>query len=146
MAEFIRDSYWTEEIKSWQTKQLTCVRCGLFFTEANNIGSLACWQHPYFPPASPGEYWPCCGRKCIRGKTAAQTGCVRADHTTLLVPFDEKHNIPIPKVFVETVLKRKFSPNVIVKPDSLANTEEYDNQEERDEADSYITVRRYELS
>lgn len=145
-ASVIEDSYWTPQIEKWKTVKLECARCGLSFYEINNIGSLACWQHPYYPAPNVGELWPCCGMNAIAGKTGRRTGCVRADHTTLHVPFDETHNVPIPKVIADRVLKRRFDKRVIVRPDSLSNTEEYASADERIEADSYVTIRRYDLS
>lgn len=139
----IRDSYWTPTVEDWKTNRLECRRCGIHFYEAENIGSLSCWQHPHYPSPNPGDRWPCCGMICKEGRTATNPGCVRADHTTLLVPFDEMHNIPIPNVIASRLLRRKFMSSVIVRPDSLSNTEEYSNAEERAEADGYITVRRY---
>lgn len=139
----IRDSYWTQTIEDWKSIKLTCSRCGTGFYEAINIGSLSCWQHPHYPAPGPGGIWQCCGMLCKEGRTGTNPGCVRADHTTLIVPFDEMHNVPIPKVIASGLLRRKFMSSVIVHPDSISNTEEYSNEEERAEADSYITVRRY---
>ena len=142
----VRDTYWSHAIEDWKTKKLQCLRCGSYFYESDNIGSLSCWQHPHYPTPLVGEAWPCCGMLCKDSKTGLNPGCIRADHTTLLVPFEEYHNVPIPSVIVRTMLRRKFKSKVIVKPDSLSNTEEYSNAEERAEADSYVTVRRYDIT
>lgn len=146
MQGLIRDSYWSDQIDKWKTTKLTCVRCGNFFNEASNIGSWLCWQHPYYPAPGQGGTWPCCGILDIGGKTGRRCGCVKADHTTLEIPFDESHNVPIPKVLVATILNRKFDKKVTVDPDSISNTEHYASMEERLEADSYVTIRRYDLS
>lgn len=145
--DLIADSYWNQTIREWKTEKRRCARCKVDYFEVDNIGRWKCWQHPC--PTLPMETtrWPCCNRLMKRGLTAEPQGCVRADHTVLLVPYDEENNIPIPKVIFEKVWKqRMFQSDSVVDPDSADNQEIYRTEEERAEADNYVTLRRYDLA
>ncbi len=53
-----------------------CVRCGLVYTEAKNVGHWKCrYFHPFFELAMPADaVYRCCNRR------TGEQGCVEADH------------------------------------------------------------------
>ena len=57
-----------------------CARCGLTFTEANNLGRWRCTAyHPLFELTMPGDRrYRCCNR------VVGEPGCVAADHNDVL--------------------------------------------------------------
>ena len=95
---FIADREWIEEINRWKSKELTCYKCGTFFYEIDNIGQWKCRQHASITPQN-GE-WSCC-KKILGTGHVSSDGCVPSDHTTLLIPYTEIHNLPIPISLVQ---------------------------------------------
>ena len=143
--KIIGDSYWSNQFTKWTTSKYKCVRCGNFFHEVDNIGRWQCWQHPVIVIPVVGEVWPCCGKKFMTAKTATNKGCVRADHSTHMLPYDEQWNTPIPSVIFEQLGLKNNAP-CIIKRDDPNNPEKYRSKAEYDEAINYKTIRRYDLN
>lgn len=124
----VGDAYWNNLLVKWKTVKLQCVNCGQPFTEYNNIGKLKCTQHPVIDRPPPGEPWPCCGAKSKIAITGTNKGCVRCDHSTKYIPYDEAWNTPIPLI----IFKQLGIPN---NSPCIVNVDNYTN---------CVTVRRYD--
>jgi hypothetical protein len=138
----IGNSYWANKLHKFKTDVKTCKRCRQRYTEASNIGRWQCSQHAvHFVPQT-GTIWPCCKQKVTNFNSPVKKGCVPADHSTFEAPYDEEHNIPVPLILATQLGLKPTMPS-IVKPDDPSNTEVYETEEDKKEADNYLVVRRY---
>jgi len=93
-----------------------------------------------FPPPR-GQKWGCCGR-ISTGKH--DLGCIPSDHSTLLVPFNNHHDIPIPRQ-IYNHMSLDLVPESIIGARSMTNTEKYSSKEEMEEdEENYLIIRRYD--
>jgi len=100
---------WDEIVITWKTEQNTCIRCGITFTQANNIGRWQCFEHPNIHQIvlHPGDKWPCCGKQFSETKRITSCGCIPCDHTsedvemypsdTLQIPYRVAQQLGIPE-------------------------------------------------
>jgi len=127
---------WRDLLSNWQNVKAKCLKCGYHYYEVNNIGKWECRQHVLdFNTFEPGRFhpqatWDCCGQK-------HKNGCVRSDHTVLLIPYTENHDLYIPNELVNLLVSFKES---VVDPNSVRQL--HYNRKSRKE-DDYI-VRRYD--
>lgn len=132
------DPEWEEVIHNWNQKKLTCTRCGHLFYEIDNIGHWKCSQHVresiYFR-ARNGYSWPCCGKRAKVINTPAYNGCVKADHTTLSINFDEYHDIPIP---------RKLEDYIVLKRQSVVIEDETEDLADDNDLFERFIIRRFD--
>lgn len=120
---FSVDPEWEAILSYWKREQLTCFRCKYYFYEIDNLGAWKCAQHAVVQPGR-GGIWSCCN------KGSLERGCVRADHTTLVIPFDENHDIKIPSLLKDVV--------------EIYNKSKVEETSDEMEFQSTITVRRFD--
>ncbi len=98
-AYLLLDEDWNNIIHKWNQEELKCTRCKMLFKEIENIGLWKCSQHAseYLSGrTSQKQYWSCCNRIYLGNNSLKNIGCIKADHTTLKIPFNEDHDMPIP--------------------------------------------------
>lgn len=138
------DTYWSNKIKEYE-KILTCVNCGIHYTEANNIGRWECSQHLYTPNISVLGKWPCCGKVYKPSPRPSRDGCIKCDHTILNCPYDDDHNIPLPK-FIAKKIQLPVSLPSIIQVGSEFDDEYYGSESEKiSSKKNYFTIRRYDI-
>ena len=101
------DPEWNRILERWMRTKLRCARCGVDFFEIKNLGRWQCFQHASFVVDHGTGKWPCCGRVRRNSHMLHSVGCVRADHTTLPIPFNEGHDMPLPKAAVRLIQPHK---------------------------------------
>jgi hypothetical protein len=122
------DKDWEDIINIWTKQKLKCSQCGNFFYEINNLGAWECSQHAVEKPHNYNIKWPCCNKIQRRVPGMASRGCVRADHTTKTVPFEEHHDISFPLPLVDFI--GLYRESVVM---------EYDNKNQ-----DKVTIRRFD--
>ena len=100
-----------EFIQQW-TLPRHCIRCGVKYTEKENIGQFLCSQHAYiFNPNDKYNKMLCCGkffRGYKAGISAASWGCIKADHTQQHIPYNETHKIYVSKSMMSHMILPKI--------------------------------------
>lgn len=125
------DKRWDEVIKRWKREKLKCERCGEYFFEITNIGSWKCSQHALDRPPNSRLRWLCCKARNRGVAGMASKGCVRADHTTLSIQFNEDHDLQIPLPLMDCI--GVHSQSIIE-----------DNIDSTDSTRNIITIRRFD--
>jgi hypothetical protein len=134
---------WKDLLSNWQKNEQKCLKCGSRYYEFDNIGKWACNQHVLdYNSYEAGRFhpknsWDCCGERYKGGISLIGNGCVRSDHTVLLIPYTEHHDLYIPNSLVDLLVS--FN-NCIVDQDSVRQL--HYNRKGRKE-DDYV-VRRYD--
>lgn len=144
LVKYVIPEEWNEKIEQWFNMYKICARCSKIYYEINNIGTRNCRQHAgYYQYHT--QTWSCCGSNIPE----RLYGCIKSDHTILLVEYTEKDTLKIPRSVTRAlgIPEESFesNPGIISELNGISMYTEEGTCELKGVMEEYAHIPRYDI-